>query len=341
MGSRNMLFRALVSLILSFVFFGLAEEAKGQTKEIIEGAKKEGQLVFYSGIPVPDGKAILSAFEKKYPFLKTTHYRATGTALISRIQSERRAGRNAWDVLNTTGFEPYVLLEQGYFAKYDSAERKYYPEGHKDTEGYWTTMYTTPMVVTYNARQVSPQDLPKDYFDLLDAKWKGKLGLDSTDYEWYANLKKIWGAEKARRFFMGLKQQEIRLIQGRALLTELLGGGEFTLLANNYLQNAIEAKRKGSPVEILVLDPVIAGAGPVAINNLAPHPNAARLFIDFILSKEGQELVVKTDRSSVRKDIAENPMDMIKNVRVVPSDLSLGKVYLQSRDEYRDLLGIK
>jgi ABC-type Fe3+ transport system substrate-binding protein len=113
------------------------------------------------------------------------------------------------------------------------------------------------------------------------------------------------------------------------------------ILTNNFLQNAIEAKRKGSPVEILALDPVISAAGLIGINRLAPHPNAARLFVDFVLSKEGQELIVKTDRSSVRKDVSGNPLDMIKNVRIIPSDLNLGKNYAQTRDEFRELLGIK
>ena len=79
----------------------------------------------------------------------------------------------------------------------------------------------------------------------------------------------------------------------------------------------------------------------VGINKSAPHPNTAKLFVDFVLSKEGQELIVKTDRSSARKDVAGNPLDPIKNVRIVPSDLSLGKNYAQIRDEFRDLLGVK
>jgi iron(III) transport system substrate-binding protein len=202
-------------------------------------------------------------------------------------------------------------------------------------------MYTTPMIVTYNTRLVSPDELPKEYSDLLNPKWKGRLGLDSSDFEWYANLRKIWGAERAQKFLEGLKRQEVRLMQGRALLTELLAGGEIAILVNNFLQNAIEAKRKGSPVEFLALDPVISAAGLVGINKLAPHPNAAKLFVDFVLSKEGQELIVKTDRSSVRKDVAGNPLDLIRNVRIVPSDFNLGKTYVQTRDEYRDLLGIK
>ena len=331
----------MVFVLLSLVVLASVGNVAAQSKEILEGARKEGQLVFYSGIPIPDAQAILSALEKKYPFIKTTFYRATGPALVSRIQTEQRAGTHVWDVMNSTGFEPYVLLEQGYFAKYESSERKHFPEGHKDNDGMWATMYTTPMIVSYNSKLVSAADLPKDYADLLNLKWKGRLGMDSSDFEWYANLRKVWGTEKAQKFLDGLKKQDVRLVQGRALLTELLSGGEIAMLVNNFLQNAIEAKRKGSPVEFLALDPVVSAAGLVGINRLAPHPNAAKLFVDFVLSREGQELIVKTDRSSVRKDVAGNPLDLIKNVRIVPSDLSLGKNYVQIRDEYRDLLGVK
>ncbi|HZA55850.1 MAG TPA: extracellular solute-binding protein [Candidatus Udaeobacter sp.] len=339
--NRSRLRQFIIVAMLPLVLFGWGGETKAQSKDIVEGAKKEGQLVFYSGIPIPDAQAILSALERKFPFIKTTFYRATGSALVSRIQTEQRAGNHIWDVMNSTGFEPYALLEQGYFAKYDSPERKVFPEGHKDGEGYWATMYTTPMIVSYNTRLVSPGELPKEYFDLLNPKWKGRLGLDASDFEWYANLRKTWGAEKAQKFLEGLRKQDIRLLQGRALLTELLSGGEVAILTNNFLQNAIEAKRKGSPVEMLALDPVISAAGLIGINRLAPHPNAAKLFVDFVLSKEGQELIVKTDRSSVRKDVSGNPLDMIKNVRIIPSDLSLGKNYVQTRDEFRELLGVK
>ena len=328
-------------LFLFFVSLASVGELAAQSKELIEGARKEGQLVFYSGMPIPDAQDILSALEKKYPFIKTTFYRATGSALVSRIQTEQRAGTHIWDVMNATGFEPYALLEQGYFAKYDSAERKQFPEGHKDNDGMWATMYTTPMIVSYNSKLVAPAELPKDYADLLNPKWKGRLGMDSSDLEWYANLRKIWGAEKARKFLEGLRKQDVRFAQGRSMLTGLLSGGEIALLVNNFLQNVIEAKRNGSPVEFVALDPVVSAAGLVGINRLAPHPNAARLLVDFVLSREGQELIVKTDRSSVRRDVAGNPLDLIKNVRIVPSDLSLGKNYVQIRDEYRELLGLK
>ena len=143
MPSKHLVFlHQSVFVLLTLIVLTSASDVTAQSKEVLEGARKEGQLVFYSGIPIPDAQAILSALEKKYPFIKTTFYRATGPALVSRIQTEQRAGTHIWDVMNSTGFEPYVLLEQGYFAKYESAERKAFPEGHKDNEGMWATMYT-------------------------------------------------------------------------------------------------------------------------------------------------------------------------------------------------------
>jgi ABC-type Fe3+ transport system substrate-binding protein len=109
---------------------------------------------------------------------------------------------------------------------------------------------------------------------------------------------------------------------------------------NNYLQNAVESKQKGSPIEWLPIDPVIAGAGPISINRNAPHPNAARLFVDFSLSREGQEIIVKHGRTSARRDIKGNPMEQIKNVKIVPSDLALGKTYREAYTELSQLLGV-
>ena len=313
----------------------------GQTTDRIEAAKKEGQLVFFSGMIVQDTQPLLSAFEKRYPFIKATHYRARGSALVARIQTESRAGLQSWDVYNSTGFEGYVLLEQGYFGRYDSPERKFYPDGHKDGDGQWTTMYTTPMLPSYNTQLLATKELPKDYNDFLHPRWKGKLGLDPQDFEWYANLRKVWGIERAHRFLAGLQRQELILRQGRALLTELLGAGEFTVLINNYLPNVLRVRDKGGPTGFFPLDPVIAGAGPIGLNRLAPHPNAARLFVDFCLSRDGQSVLVGVGKSSARSDIAGNPMDQLRSTRIIPSDLSLGKAYGEARKEYEELLKIR
>lgn len=328
-------------LLLLAVLIARPAVSEGQPLDRIDAAKREGQLVFFSGMITQDTQALLGAFEKRYPFIKATHYRARGSALVARIQTESRAGVQSWDVYNSTGFEGYVLLEQGYFARYDSPERKNYPDGHRDAEGAWTTMYTTPMLPSYNTRLVALKELPKDYSELLQPKWKSKLGLDPQDFEWYANLRKLWGVERTRKFLAGLVRQDVVLRQGRALLTDLLAAGEFAILINNYLPNVLRVKEKGGPVGYFPLDPVVAGAGPVAINRLAPNPNAARLFIDFCLSKEGQTVLIGVGKSSARADIAGNPLNLVKGTRVVASDLSLGKVYSEVRKEYEELLKIR
>lgn len=340
MKKESAMFASLAKGMFTGLIFLMLSGQAPAGEALIEAAKKEQQLVYYTGMPVTDAKVLLSSFEKKYPFIKTTHYRAGGPALISRIQNESRAGRHLWDVFSQPGLDGYLLLEQGFLAKYDSSERKYFREGHKDSEGFWTTLYTTPNVASYNRKLVSTKELPRDYFDLLDPKWKGKLGLDSREVEWYANIKQVLGAGKSRKLFEGLRTQDIGVRQGRSLLTELLGAGEFYILVNNYLQNVIDAKEKGSPVEFFVLDPVILAAGPIAISKAAPHPNAARLFVDYCLSKEGQALLVKLRRSSARMDIEGNPIDQIKNARLVSSDIKLGKTYVESFKEYQELLGI-
>lgn len=313
----------------------------GHLAKLVEGAQKEGQLTLYTGIFESDAKPLIARFEQKYPFIKVTHYRAGGVSLVSRIQNERRAGSSLWDVFNSAGLEGFVLLEQGYFESYDSPERRYFREGFKDGEAYWTTMYATPYVATYNTQMVKPDEVPKEYLQFLDPRWMGKLGIDPDDIEWFANLKKIWGEEKTRRFFSGLGKQKVVARRGRALQTDLLAAGEIAILVNNYYHIAVRAKKKGAHVEPLALDPVITGAGPIAISKTAPHPNSARLFVDFSLSKEGQEIFVQQGRTSGRSDIDTDPLARMKDVRVVPSDLKLGKVYVESRNEYHKLLGIR
>lgn len=308
---------------------------------VLEGAKKEGRLVFYSGIFESEARAVISRFEQKYPFIKTNLYRAGGVSLVSRIQNEHRAGSQLWDVFNSAGLEGFVLLEQGFFAKYNSSEAKHFGAGFRDPDGFWTTMYATPYVATYNTRMVATRDVPKDYFQLLEPQWSEKLAIDPEDIEWYANLKKIWGEEKARKFFSGLSKQKVVIRRGRALQTDLLAAGEIAVLVNNYHHIAVRVKQRGGPVEWLAMDPVITAVGPIAINRLAPQPNAARVFVDFCLSKEGQQILVQQGRTSGRLDVNLNPLSEFKGVRVIPSDLKLGKTYVEARNEYENLMGIR
>lgn len=333
--------RALIFLLTVLFACFLTSIGRPADEATVAEANKEGKLVFYSGIFDAEARALMSRFEAKYPSIKTTLYRAGGVSLVSRIQNEQRAGAHLWDVFNSAGLEGFLLLEQGYFAKFSSSERNQFGEGFKDAEGYWTTMYATPYVLTYNTRMVPAKDIPTDYMQLLDSKWYDKLAIDPDDIEWYVNLKKLWGDDKTRKFFSGLARQKVTIRRGRALQTDLVAAGEVAILVNNYHHIAVRTKQRGGPVEWLALDPVITAAGPITINKMAPHPNAAKVFVDFCLSKEGQEILVQQGRTSGRLDLSKNPLAAFKAVKVVPSDLTLGKVYVEARQEYEKYLGIK
>jgi ABC-type Fe3+ transport system substrate-binding protein len=154
-------------------------------------------------------------------------------------------------------------------------------------------------------------------------------------------LKKIWGEERTRKFFTGLAKQRVVIRRGRALQTDLLAAGEIAVLVNNYHHIAVRVKQRGGPVDWLAFDPVSTAVGPLAINRLAPHPNAAKIFVDFSLSKEGQQILVQQGRTSGRLDVNLNPLSEFKGVRVIPSDLKLGKFYVEARTEYENLMGIR
>jgi len=305
---------------------GLSDE------RILEGAKSEGKLVFYTGIFDSEARAFLAAFEKKYPFIKTSFYRgAGGPALVARIQSEQRAGAHLWDVYNSAGLEGFVLWEQGYFGKYDSPERKHYPEGFKDAEGYWTTMYTTPFVASYNTRMASPSELPKNYFDLLDPKWKGKaIYQDVRSGLTFAVMTAVrvgQGEEMLRRLIV---DQEPAFSRDVRQIVESMVRGRYAFsnsVTKPVLQQFLD-EGQGRNIRLIDISDMsyITNANALWVVNRAPHPNAARLLANWIPTRAGQEAFSKfVESNSRRSDIPpHDPLAMPKPgqryLRVGPED---------------------
>jgi iron(III) transport system substrate-binding protein len=188
--------------------------------KLIEGAKKEGDLVWYASMAIDTAKPMLDAFSKVYPFIKVKLVR-TGTAqLINRIRTETLAGRWLFDVVGVSAIQ--VLAEQDILTPYFSPEREAYPGTFKDPQGRWTATYNNNLVLTYNKDQVSEKEVPKDYGDLLDPKWKGKILMDSADYNWYGTLVAVWGREKATQYMKQLARQDPKWIRGHGLIGQLI-----------------------------------------------------------------------------------------------------------------------
>ncbi len=256
-----------------------------------EGARKEGRLMWYTTMNIDDSQPMLDAFMKKYPFIKAELWRGSSEKVLNRIMTETRAGKFLYDVVDENGFEAGYIKSSALAQPYVPPSAKVYRKGFVDPEGYWVSIYNIYYVLGYNTKLVSKADAPKDWNDLLDAKWKGKFAMDPEDHAWYLTLQEVWGKERAEKYGRALAAQQILWRKGHTLIANLLAAGEFPL-GLVYAHRMEELKKKGAPVEwVTTTDPIPAEIHPIQIAAKAPNPNAAKLFVEFIASKDGQTIM--------------------------------------------------
>jgi len=303
---------------------------------LIEGAKKEGRVVWYATLNINDSNALLSRFEQKYPFIKTELLRAGSEQLLNRILTEDSAGRSALDLVNLTTIN--ALKKRGLLQAHRSSEFSAYPQPFKDAESYWATLYNIYYVIGYNPKMVPPKDAPKDWDDFLDPKWKGKIGMDQEEYEWYAATMRYWGKEKALKFHRALAKQGVQWNRGHTMISQLMAAGEFPL-GIGYAHRIESMKKAGAPVEwIKTADPIFVTLSPVAVAAKARHPNAAKLLMDFILSKEAQLVLRNANRSSGRLDVEPLVPEMHPSkLKLAAIDPSVGEELSKYSKEFREI----
>ena len=281
---------AKVLAIISVVVIFFSSAARGDENPIA-GAKKEGQLVWYTTTTATDNKPVLDGFMKKYPFIKAQSLRAGAPELAEKFLFEKRAGKYIADVVRVLDFDVERFKRENLVARYPSPAAEKFSPAMKDSEGYWATDDYTIKVMAYNTKLVAEKEAPKSWFDLLDPKWQAKFMIEILDYRLYAGWEQRLGVEQATKLAEGMARQKILLRRGAAQIAELLAAGEAPL-AQAYVHHVEVLKAKGAPVEwIRTFDPLVALRGAVAISANAPHPSAARLFVDYYLSKEAQQIV--------------------------------------------------
>jgi len=305
---------------------------------ILEGAKKEGVLVVYTSMSVDQAQRTLDAFKARYPFLKTTMFRAVGERLLTKIMTEAQAGKYDFDAVQSAESQAYFLKKKNLLQRYVSAETKNIQKPFFDPEGYWTAVYIMPNVIAYNTRMVKRNEVPKADEDLLQPKWKGKMGMDHTKPEWFAWKLKRMGEEKGLAYMKKLGAQEFRLYAGLSVVTNLLAAGEFPLVLNTYLHNVEDIKRKGAPVDWIVQDPVFTKFQPLGIGSKAQHPNAAKLFTDFMLSEEGQKVIASFGRVPTRRGVTTNVQGLDK-LNYVIDNIGAGDDFNKNYELFRSIFG--
>jgi iron(III) transport system substrate-binding protein len=272
-------------------------------KILIEGARKEEAFMLYGSHTWY--RTVAKEFEKKYPFLKVSEFRTDGRNLIKRALEEIKAGQYIADVIATTGEQMDIMRREGIFQEHYVPDAVHYPDDVK-VKGkngfYYIGHYETYASLGFNTSVISPAEAPKTMNDLLNPKWKGKMSIVSTTTgtRWIGNTLESMG----REFLEKIAEQDVKVQNmSGAALAGLVVSGEVPLSPTIFDANITQAKQKGAPVEWRPLEPVVTTVAYSGLILKAPHPHAALLFLDYIHSKEGQQLIMKGGLWSPREDI--------------------------------------
>ena len=269
---------------------------------------------------------MVAGFNKKYPFLKVQVLRSTGEKLRQRILTEAAAGQFYSDVASVSSMEMGLLKSKNLLQPYDPPEAANYPASTKDKEKYFTAIYARNFVMGYNTAMMPEKDRPKDWPDFLDAKWKGKFGIDEEEFEWYGTLVDYWGREKAGKFLKALAAQQPTLRRGHSLLAQLLAAGEFPV-ALVFPFEIEQLKRKGARVDwSAASDPIVTSINVIGASIKAPHANAGRAFNQLYSLRRGpddhQKRLPRSDPArrqthgrQARPVDAENPLRARRHVQ--------------------------
>ena len=326
----------ILSALLVALTASLAAAANLDT--LADAARREGEVVYYASMNLGEANALIAEFEKRHPPIKVKLQRTGSEKLLTRLLTEARAGKPFADVIQTVEFSMYMLRRQGILARYLAQANSAFPQEFKD-EGFWTTVYYNAYVTGYNSKLVPLRELPKSYEDLLDTKWKNKLMMEGTKADWFAGMLQILGQERGLKYMRELAKQQPSPREGHELLAQLVVAGEGAFDINIPAASVERMKERGAPIEWTALGTVPAIMVGIGLATRAPHPNAAKLFLEFVLSRDGQKLMQTPGRHVARRDVAGDQSARLKELRIVPVNPALAEKLDEYAKQLRSIFG--
>ena len=283
---------------LCFLIFALTavwvSASAAQESQLLQAAKKEGKVVWYTSLALPSSTAIAHAFRTRYAGIEVEVNRTGSQRVLQRVMQEAGAGIKNVDVIHTSDAGHFVLLkDKGMLLKYVPKGVEPFPAGFKDKDGFYFGMRATLSVIAYNPKIVLERDAPKTWKDLLNPKWKGKMvtahpGYSGIIMTHVLALVNLYGWD----YFKELAKNSLHIVQSANDPAEVVASGERPVGVNGSEYFYYKVQKQGNPIKILYPKegiPLIVS--PVAIAKDAPHPNAAKLFSEFIFAKESQQLL--------------------------------------------------
>lgn len=290
-----------MTVALAAMLVASSPAAKAQDKALVDAARKEGEVVWYCTLVRNQAaRPLAEAFERKYPGIKVRLHTGTQNDVLLKLLDEGRAGGPRADVSHG-GSAFGALMKAGLVERYAPAAAAGYPSDYKDPNGYWTAEVLSFLVAAINTESVRPDEAPRSYQDLLDPKWRGKIAWSTQMTQggppgFIGTVLQSMGEGAGMEYLRKLSQQRIVNVPAnqRVVLDQVIAGQYPIALATFNHHSAISAA-KGAPVQWLKIEPVTATIDTIFLMKNSPHPNAGKLFIEYVLSKDGQNVFREAD----------------------------------------------
>lgn len=336
--------RSILSLVLFLPGLALAQaidrsamivqyDRPDREQYLAAGAKSEGEVAVYTSLISDDLNALAAAFEKKYG-VKVKGWRAGSEKVLQRALTEARANRYDADVIETNGPELEALYREQLLQPLRSPHLKDLMPQAVRAHGHWVGTRINMFVHSYNTQLVKKEELPRTYADLAHPRWKGRLGIEAEDEDWFAMVIKELGEEAGLRTFREIARTNgFSVRKGHTLLAGLVASGEVPFAITTYSHGAEKMKARGAPVEWFAIEPAIGRANGVAIVRRPAHPHAAALFVDFVLSPEGQAILERGGyvpaNLKVDSPLQKLPLKFVDPAVVLDEDAKWKKLYAE------------
>lgn len=297
---------------------------------LIEGAKKEGTLTVYTSMPQEDMAAVTDAFTKKYG-VSVNVWRGNSEDVLKRVAQEAQAKRYDVDVVETNGGELETLYREKLVQSVTSPHHADLVNGALAAHGGWVATRLNLFVQAYNTKLIKKEELPKTWNDLLDPRWKGKLAVEQEDWDWFGGVVSAIGEEKGLKLFKDMVATNgIGIRKGHTLVVQLTAAGEIPMVLTAYSYHVEQNKKKGAPVDWFAIEPAIARPNGAQVLKNSPHPHAALLFYDFLISG-GQEVMVKRNivvtNTKVDATAKNTPMKVLDPAVIVDGSQKWSKLW--------------
>lgn len=281
-------------------------------ESLLPAAKAEGQVVVYSTTNEQEGLPLWKIFEDATG-IKVLYVRASDAQILSRVLIEARAGQRSWDLAQTANVQKFP---QDFLLDYDPPEGKTLMASARGPNNKWFGVYANYNAPAYNTNLVKREDLPAKLEDFVEhPEWAGRIAIDDTDTPWLAAIFDYYGEKRAREILTEfVEKMKPVVLDGHLAIARAVGSGEYAIALNNYLNLTLNVKLAGSPTDFWVMEPVTLFFGQSGVSAKAPHPNAAKLAQNFIVSQQAQQFLTKFGRLPTRPDVETNPKGVLEPV---------------------------